>query len=453
MNGLMSWMERYFIPIAAKIGSEKHLVAIRDAFIGIMPVTMAGSVAVLLNVLVRDLPTQYGFEQVTTFFQPLIDLNGGVWNGSLAILAFVFVFALGYQLAKAYKVNALGGGVVAFASFMIVTPMSHTIALPADLLAGLTPELVELYGGGIGTWGFWNWGYANAQGLFTALIVGFVSAWIYSILMVNKIIIKMPDSVPPAVANAFAAIIPGLAAMYAVSLVNYLLIKYMPGFTSIHDLIYANIAEPLMGLSQGLGLIVLLVFLQQIFWFFGLHGSNVLGPVFDGVYKPLLLENTTIYEQFGTEGYEKMHIWTRGSFDAYANMGGSGATITLIIAMLFFSKRAADKTVAKLSLPMGIFNINEPVVFGLPIVLNPIYFIPWILIPVVLVLVAYFATASGIVPPICIEVPWVIPPVIYAWLGTGGSFTAALLALVNLAISFCLWVPFVLVANRVEDVA
>ena len=434
MERFTAWMEEHFVPVAAKIGSQKHLVAIRDAFIAIMPITMAGAFAVLLNVFVRDLPTQYLPDmKIAETMNWLISINGNVWWGSLAILSMAFVFALGYNLSKAYKTNALAGGLIAFSSFIAVTPQVATIA-------GAGPDGADVVG-----WGFLNWNYLSAAGLFTALIVGFVATVIYAKLMNKNVTIKLPESVPPAVSKAFAAIIPGVIAIYACGILAYIA-STLSGGMAIGDIILKYVQMPFLGLSQGLGAVLIVVLAVQLFWFFGLHGTNVLGAILDGTYLTCQLDNAAAFNA----GKAMEYIWTRGSFDAYVWMGGAGCTLALIIAVFIFSKRADSKAVAKLSAPMGVFNINEPVVFGMPIVLNPIYFIPWLIVPVILTIIAYLATSLGIVPYVHVVVPWVVPPVIYAWLATGGSFAAALLSLINLAIAVAIWSVFVILANRFD---
>lgn len=431
MNSFTSWMEEHFVPVAAKIGSQKHLVAIRDAFIAIMPITMAGAVATLLNVFFRDLPNMWGWTGFVEACAPIIGVNGNVWWGSLAILSMAFVFALGYQLSKTYNVNALAGGLVAFCSFIAVTPQAITVTSST--------------GEAVGAWGNLNWGYLDAKGLFTALFIGFFSTIIYAKLMNKNVTIKLPDSVPPAVSKAFAAIIPGVIAMYACAILAYV-VSTLTGGKAIGDLILQYVQMPFLGLSQGIGAVLIIVIFVQLFWFFGLHGTNVLAPILDGVY----LTATTANNSSWMAGTALEYIWTRGSFDAYVWMGGCGTTIALIIAVLLFSKRADSKAVAKLSAPMGIFNINEPVVFGMPIVLNPIYLIPWVLVPVVLTIIAYAATAAGFIPPVFNTVPWIVPPVIYAFLATGGSFTAALVSIINLVVAVAIWSVFVIIANKVD---
>lgn len=431
MNKFNAFMEKHFVPIAAKIGSQKVLIAIRDAFIGIMPVTMAGAVATLLNVFLRDLPTTWGLTSFVDAMQPIIGINGNVWWGSLAILTLVFIFALGYNVAKVNGVNPLAGGVIAFASYYAVLPQVANDG-----------------------WGATSWIYTDARGLFTALIVGLIVSHIYVFLMNKKITIKLPDSVPPAVSNAFAAIIPGTIAIYTAGTVSYLMNTYAG--QSVPDFISKTIQEPMLLLSQNLISIILTVFFVQLFWFFGLHGTNLLAPALDGVYKTALAENTNAYN-LAVQAGEKLseidfpHVWTRASFDSFVWMGGAGVTLALIVALLLFSKREEQRAVAKMSAPMGVFNINEPVVFGLPIVLNAVYIIPFIFVPIVLTVISYFATVSGLVPPTFVEVPWVMPPVIYAILATGGNLMAGALALVNFVIATILWIPFVVVANKVKD--
>lgn len=428
MKKFTEFMEKSFVPVAAKIGSQRHLVAIRDGFIGIMPITMAGAIAVLINVFVRDLPNKYLVDKegetsaIAESMAWLIGINGNVWWGTIAMLALMFSFALGYQLAKSYDVNALAGGLVSVASFITVLPQ-----------------------GVPGTWGNIPYAWTNSGGLFTALIMGLITVQIYVFLMKKNVTIKMPDAVPPAVAKAFAAIVPGTIAIYVAGIIQYLFTTNFEGIT-VAEKILEWVQAPFLELSQGLFSVLVIIIFVQLFWFFGLHGPNVLAPLLEGIYKTALTENTNAYNA----GKDLPYIWTRGSFDAYVWMGGSGATITLLIAIFIFSKVEEARAVAKLSFAMGCFNINEPVIFGLPIVLNPIYFIPWMLVPVVMTLIAYFVTQMGLVPPVAIEVPWVLPPVLYAILATGGSITAGLLAAFNLLVATVLWAPFVLIANKMS---
>ena len=364
MGAFNSFMEEKFMPVAARIGSQKHLVAIRDSFIAIMPVTMVGSIAVLLNVFLRDLPTQAGMTGFVNAMQPVINVNGNVYFGSIVILALAFVFALGYNIAKTYDVNAIAGGVIAFAS--LVTCMAQSAKF-SFTLPGVAPEALNqlqtlgldvalsadagsVVLNNVEAWGYIGSGYTGSGGLFTALIVGFICSMIYVQLMLRKFTIKLPDSVPPAVSKAFAAIIPGVVAIYAAGIAAQICVS-VTGFT-INEMVLKYIQMPLLGLSQGFVSVIVMVFMIQLLWFFGLHGHNVLAPLMDGVYLTALNENISVYQQT-LDTSQLPYLWTRGSFDAFCQMGGSGITLGLIIAIFVFSRRDDQKAIAKLSWPDG----------------------------------------------------------------------------------------------------
>ncbi|BBA93515.1 MULTISPECIES: PTS sugar transporter subunit IIC [Streptococcus] len=454
----MSNISEKFMEISGKIGSQRHLIAIRDSFISMMPITMAGTVAVLLNVFLRDIPTNMGWTSFVEAMQPIININGYVYFGTIGIMALVFAFTFGYNLSLMYKVNPLAGGLISFASFISTIPQSITISTALNgadksllsALEGLGLKIVTTNGAAAletSEWGAIALKYGGATGLFTALLIGFLATWVYASLVKRNVAIKLPDSVPPAVNKAFAAIIPGTAAVYASSIIAYL--AFALTGQSLGDLVSTYIQLPLLGLSQGLGSVVLLTFLVQLFWFFGLHGHNVLAPIMDGIYGVALNENAAAYT--ATQSAANLPwLWTRGSFDAYAQMGGSGVTLALIIAIFIFSKREEHKMVAKLSAPMGVFNINEPIIFGVPMVLNPLFVIPWLIVPPICAAIAYLATAAGLIPPVFAPVPWITPPGLYAYLATGGNVMAALVSLFNLLIAFLIWTPFVIAANRVK---
>lgn len=459
MNALSGWLERHILPVAAKIGSQKHLVALRDAFIGMMPATMAGAIAVLLNAFVRDFPNTYlgANNAITTFFTPLIAINGTIWTGTLAIMAVIFSASLGYNVAKAYNVDRLAGALVSLAAFIMGIPQSASLS--ADLGSVLSGDALDLINASSATTGFSadgstisaaGWGYfpfsqyMGGSGLFTAMLFGFLSVIIFAKLMNRNIIIKMPDSVPPAVSRAFAAIIPGIVGLYVSGLVYYLFnrIVGMP----IIDWISESIQKPLLGLSQGYLAVFLIVLLVHVLWFFGLHGTNIMSPVLQSIYGVAMVENTNAYQTGAAIPYQ----WVAGSFEAFVWPGGAGVTLMLLVAVLVFSKRADYKTIGKLAIGPGVFNINEPVMFGMPIVLNAIFIIPFVVAPLATATIAFFATMAGLVSPVVVNVIWVMPTIISGFLATGGDWRAIVLTLVNLAVSFAIWAPFVIAANKLD---
>lgn len=415
MDKFMKWMEEKFVPVAAKIGAQRHLVAIRDGFVAIMALILAGSVGLVLkNTLFDWIPALSG----------LIPICDQVWWGSLAIMTLLVVFTVSYNLAKSYEVDALAAGIVAVGSYFATLPQSH----------------------GDAGWGYVHWGYLNATGLFTGLLVALIATEIFVKLVKKDVIIKMPEGVPPAVGRAFAAVIPGMISIFTFGILFLIIDKL--GAISLYDVIYETVQKPLQGLSQGVGSAMLAAMLINLFWSFGLHGANILDPIMNALYLPALEANAAAIQQ----GLKAPNVITRVFFDSYIHLGGSGATLALIIAIFIATKKRKEyREVAKLSAPLGVFQINESIMFGLPIVLNPMFLIPFIITPGVLTLIAYLATASGLVPPTYVAIPWISPVGIGAFLATGagsGSWRAALLAIINLVVAILIYLPFVKLADK-----
>ncbi|MGX6962561.1 PTS sugar transporter subunit IIC [Vagococcus xieshaowenii] len=432
--------------------------------------------AVLLNAIIRDLPTQFidGYDANTIpVFKEIIGINGYVWNGTLAIAGLMFAFSLGYNIARAYGVNDLAGGLVSVGALIqgIAFSAPATVNLEPGQLGEKATELLTNAGSVISqtevldtatgnmklveqvtnnAWGWLKLDHLNGNAFFTAMILGFVAVIIFAKLMNRNITIKMPEQVPPAVSKAFAAIIPALVALYAVGMFNY----FFTRFTDVLfiDWVQKTIADPLLELSQGFGAVMIITVFIQLFWFFGIHGMNVLAPALEGIWGVAQIKNVNLFNEGGVEMVkEHGYLWVRGSFDAFSMFGGSGGTIVLIIAILIFSKRADYKTIGKLSLGPGIFNINEPVMFGLPIVLNPIMFVPFLLAPIVTTAIGYFATINGWVDPVSQQVVWVTPPLLLSFLATGADWRAPVVSLICMIVAFIIYAPFVIAANKMEE--
>ncbi|MEI4771974.1 PTS transporter subunit EIIC [Psychrobacillus sp. FJAT-51614] len=440
MTGFIKWMEAYFVPIAARIGGQRHLVAIRDGFIALMPLVMAGSLSVLLNNLFFTPtslvatwfnlnPETSGYLQFTTkYLQPFM---GNIWWGTFAVLALVLVFTVAYSLAKSYDVNPLSAAVVAVAGYLALTPQGVIVAL-AD---GTTQA----------TWGNFGWQYFNFGALLTAIIVTLVITQIFVTLMRKNLTFKLPENVPPAVGLAFAAIIPGLIAIVVGGLVPVLFsilneAKILTD-TNLFDLITRAITDPFMHLSQNPFSALIYVLAIQILWFFGLHGGNMMGAITNAIYLPAVAENA--------EGGH--NVFTSVFFDSFVHIGGAGATLSLVIAIIIASKRRDWREISKIGGGASVFQINEPIMFGLPVVLSPILIIPFLIVPVILTLIAYFATIIGFIGYTNVIVPWVTPIGISAFLATSGDIKAALVAIINLVVAIILYYPFVKLANRYES--
>lgn len=446
MHSFIEWLNKHVVPIASKIGSVRWLIALRDAFIAIMPATMAGAVATILNALLRDLPTQFGWTGFVNSMQPIIAINGQVWTGSLAILGLIFAFTFGYQMAVQYNVEPLTAGIVTLGTFLMSLPQTFAITLGKTLSKGsvdiLTSAGAAVDGKSVSGWGYFNFGqFFGANGFFTVMIMGGIAVAAYIFLMKKNITIKMPESVPPAIAKAFTGIVPATGAFYLAGLITWAFSQLNVG--TVIEFISKTIQEPLLGMSQGYAAVLLMTVLVQVFWFFGLHGTNVLGPVLDSIWLTAQVANINAFAQ----GQDLPYMWTRNAFDLYAWIGGAGSTLLLLLAIMMFSKRDDQRAVAKLSLAPGFFNVNEPVMFGLPIVLDPIYFIPFLLAPVVMVSIAYGAMTLGLVSPVKTQIVWSMPPVINSLIATM-DWRAPILQVFNMFVGFMIYVPFVKAANR-----
>ncbi|MGM9986763.1 MAG: PTS cellobiose transporter subunit IIC [Bacillaceae bacterium] len=414
-NAVFGFLERYFVPIAGKIGAQRHLVAIRDGFVAIMPLVIIGSIAILVN----GLPIE-GFQKfmLDTFGETWKSVGGNIWTGSFAILSLLLSFSVAYSLAKSYGVDGLSAGLVSFGSLIMISPTVK------DGLA---------------------FAWTGAQGLFVSLIVALITTEIFRFLIQRNITIKMPAGVPDAVSRSFAALIPGLVVFVIVAFVQLLLTK---AGISAQEWIFQTIQKPLQGISNTLPSAIVVAFLVHLLWFFGLHGTNILGPILDSIYLPALVENTKLYEG-GTSAFsDKLSIITKPFFDVFVYMGGAGTTLALIVAIFLVAKSAQYRAIGRVTAPGGLFNINEPVLFGLPIVLNPLLLIPFVVIPVVLTITTYFAITWGWVPKTVVLVPWTMPPLFSGYLVTGGHFSGVVLQIFNFALAVLMYIPFIKVADN-----
>lgn len=410
MNGFINFMEKHFIPVAGKIGAQRHLVAIRDSFMVTMPLMILGALAVMLNNL--PIPAFQNFMNGIFGEGNWQGFGGAVWNGTFGVLSVFIAFLVAYNLTKHYGKDGVAAGTVSVASFFALGAAQSGM---------------------------------NSTGLFVALITGLLVAEIFSRLIGNdKLVIKMPDGVPPAVAKSFASLLP---AMITISLFGlFAAIMAAIGIPDMFASFYATVQEPFMGMANSYGSALLLAFITPFLWFFGLHGANMIDPFMQTINVPAIEANVKAI----AAGQEAPYIVNKPFFDSFVNMGGTGVTLGLIIAIyLVGRKNKPFMVVNNLAAAPGLFNINEPLLFGLPIVLNPIMIIPFVLTPMVCVTTAYFATKSGIVPAATVMPPWVTPPIIGGFLATQ-SIAGGILSAVNLVISILIYTPFVIMSNIQE---
>lgn len=415
-------LSEHLVPIAGRLNNNRFLSVLRDAFMLAFPLTIFGSIFVVLT----NLPFLNKFMSDGSIAN-FRDMFGIASSATMGIMSIFVVFGIGYYLSRSYDVEAIFGGAIALVSFLMLTPF---VVQPenGELVTGVIP-LDRL----------------GAKGMFLGMMTAFLATEIYRRMVQKNITIKMPPGVPPAVAKSFTALIPALITLTFFLGVNILVTQAFN--TNMHDVIYKAIQAPLVGLGSGIIPTLIAIFVIQILWFFGLHGQVIINSVMDPIWNTLMIENLEAY----TAGEAVPHIISKPFIEIYTvGMGGTGMTLAVVFAILVFMKSKQMKQVGKLGLGPGIFNVNEPIIFGLPIVMNPIIIVPWILAPMIVTLVSYFAMSSGMVPPPTgVAVPWTVPFFINGIMATN-SLAGGLLQLVNMAIVFVIWFPFLKTMDRIN---
>lgn len=427
-------MEKILVPVAIKLNSQIHVSAIRDAFILSFPIVMASSLIILINFAILS-PDGFiaSILHLGAIFPHLAEAQQiftPVMNGSVNIMAILITFLVARNMAISYQQDDLLCGLTAIGAFFVVyTP--YTII---DGQAYLATK------------------YLGPQGLFVAIIVALISSEVFCRLARNpRVTITMPAAVPPAVARSFKVLLPIFFVMIFFSILNYLLTRISPN--GLNDLIYTLIQAPLKNMGTNIVTVLVLGLVANFLWVLGIHGPNTVAAIRETIFSEANLENLSYAASHGsTWGAPYPITWT-GINDAFANCGGSGMTLGLLLAIFIASRRNDYRDLAKMAFVPGLFNINEPVMFGLPIVLNPILVIPFILVPFVNSLIGYFFISMEFIPPIAYAVPWTTPGPLIAFFGTGGNWLALFVGILCLAVSTLIYLPFVIAANKVNTAA
>lgn len=413
MNGFVGFIEGKLMPIANKVGMQPHMVAIRKGIIATLPLTIVGSFfTVLLN---------FPIDAVAAFIEPYREVLDIPFRYTVGLLALYSTFGIASSLAKHYKLDSLTAGIISTMAFLV------TAAPPLRVF-----DNVE---GVINAGRYINIANLGSGSLFGAIVTAIVSVEIYRLFIVKNITIKMPDGVPPEVTNSFMALIPGGAI-----LILFWIIRHIIGFDI--NAFLSNILMPLKDVLAGNSLFggLLTVFLICFFWVLGIHGPAILGPVIRPFWDISIAENMDVFQATGN-AHELPNIFTEQFLQWFVWIGGAGTTLALVVLFLF-SKSKYLKQLGRLSFLPGIFNINEPVIFGAPIVMNPILGIPFLVAPLVTTTLSYFLTISGVVPMMAARIGFAIPAPIAAWMSTNWSIMAGVLVVINFLITLAIYYPF-----------
>ncbi len=387
-----------------KLANQRHLLAIRNGIIATLPLIIVGS----FFLIVAFIPFPETWPLVGS-----IKANVGQillpYRLTMAIMTLYATFGIGMSLAESYELDGLSGGILATAAFLLT----------------INPEMVEDVGFTI------PMGPLGGGGMFVGIIASIIAVEIYRFTDTTNFKISMPDQVPPSVARSFEALVPT-----AIIMLFFGSITYWFGF-DWHGFI-GGLVAPLVTAADTLPSVLLLVFLVTFFWSFGIHGVSIVGTIARPLWLQLIENNGAAL----AAGQPIPHIAAEPFFQWFIWIGGSGATIGLAIAMAFFSKSAYAKSLGKTSFAPALFNINEPIIFGTPIVLNPILMIPFMVAPMINTVIAWFAVKSGIVHPVVSTPPWTLPGPIGAFLATNFDIKALILNVILILTSFLIYYPF-----------
>ena len=422
---------------ASKISSQKHMCAIKNAFTSLMPVIITGSFCTLITNVVcaaegngislGKLPGMQWLSMFTDWF------NAANY-ATLNFFTVAAVVLIGLELGRLNNQQGFMPGIIALCSFISCLPTVVQITHDDVVI-----DVANVIGKD----------YTASRGLFLGIVIALVSVEIYTKLVNSGALkITMPDSVPGNVAGSFNVLFPSMATVLICALFNFITTKAFG--MSLYQIIYTFLQTPLEKVMQGLPGLLILMLVSQLFWCIGIHGNQIIKPVRDPLLNAAILANTDLVAQGITE-VSKLNIINMSFSDTYMSLGGSGCTIGLVIAIFLFSRRGDYRAIAKLEVAPAIFEINEPMTFGLPIVLNPLLVVPFIITPLATGTFAWIMTKIGFAGVCVYAMPWTTPPILSAWLSTGGSIGAIITQIICIAMSIAIYMPFVILANKAAE--
>lgn len=416
MDKFLNTVESKLGPLAQKLDRNRYLTAIKDGFFVAMPLLIIGSAFLLL--------TQLPINPYLTFMENTL---GKDWMGyflvvntmTMNIMTLFVVLGIARSLAKHYKIDSISSQAIALLAFLILTPIMND---------GKGAEGLPIA----------NFG---ASGLFVGMIAAVLAVELTRGVVSRGWVIKMPESVPSNVANSFSALIPGFVVAIIFNLIRILFLS--TSFETAHNFVFELLQKPLLSLGSSLPALIILLLFEATLWAFGIHGSNIMLAVMTPIWTALAVENAEAFAR----GDVLPNIVNMQFYSNYIKLGGASGTIGLAIACMFFAKSSQYKMLGKLSFAPSIFNINEPLIFGMPIVLNPIMLIPFIICPLVLGILSYVVMALGIVPITNgLQLPWTMPPIFSGFILSG--WRGAVFQIVEIFISFLIFFPFFKVEDR-----
>ena len=406
MNPATSFLNKRVVPVLTALSENIYLSAIRAGMVSVVPLTIIGGLFIILSFLPIS-----GWDKIVA---PYLNLLQVPVTATFGLLSVFVCFAIGYDLGKQFKQEAI-----------VSASMATVIFLMIQLKLGAKPEDITFSMDNLGS-----------KGLFTAILVALVAVRVQKFFTDKNVVIKLPANVPPVVYESFLSLIPLFFLV-----VVFWLIRFVLGVDIDH--LVQTALQPLVFALNTLPGILVYAFLVTLLWSVGINGDNAM----DAIVAPIFLQYLTANVEAMTTGHPLPYITAYGFFTTFVNVGGTGATIALAL-ILWNSKEPSLRKVSRISLPTQIFQINEPIIFGLPIVLNPIFMVPYILNALILTAGSYLLMHWHLINKPFVNVPWTTPPIIGHYLVTGGDWRAAVWGVVSIGIAIFVYYPFAKAAER-----
>ncbi|KES18782.1 Phosphotransferase system cellobiose-specific component IIC [Gilliamella apicola SCGC AB-598-I20] len=427
MNTGFVLLQKYLMPPMAKISQFKIVRAVMAAGMASVPFCIVGSMFLVFDTLPMT------FTGLETLFQNTIfkvsDLYMIANTATMGILALYFNIVVGYELTKieeeetGLKVNALNGAMLSVFAFIMTLP---ELVMQNGAMVLLSDQSQLVFNGlrlkpfvfRLGT-----------SGIFIGIVMAIVATQLYFLCVRRNWVVKMPETVPLGVSRSFTALIPTFVIAFTIIILNGILVYFG---TDIFDIIGVPFTFVTNLTKSWLGIMVIL-FLIHALWVVGIHGASIIGAFIT----PIMLTNMN-------ENVGGAHIPFAGEFNnSLVILGGSGSTLLMTFFIAFCAKSSQLKILGRASAVPAIFNINEPIIFGMPIVYNPYLALPFLLAPMACGTLGYFAINTEFMHPIIALIPWPSPMGLGAFIGTGGDYRAMFVAILSAILALLIYLPFV----------
>lgn len=407
MKSATDFLNKHLVPTLTVLSENTYLSAIRAGMVSVVPLTIIGGLFMVL--------AEFPVAAWTEFIAPWHQLLEYPFKATFGLLAVFVSFAIGYDLGARFKLDPLSSASIATLVFLL---------LQLHLVPGEEP-VIALNTEGLGS-----------NGLFTAIVVALICVRVQKFFTDRNLVIKLPASVPAVVYESFLSLIP-----MCVLVLVFWGIRFGLGVDINHQV--QLLFKPLVFALNTLPGILVYAFCVTLLWSVGINGDNAM----DAVVAPVFLAGLMANAEAMNAGQPLTNITALGFFTTFVNVGGTGATIALALVMIN-SKEPGFRKVSRLSLPTQIFQINEPIFFGFPIVLNPIFMMPYILNALILTASTYLLMDWGIIQKPFVNVPWTTPPIIGHYLVSGGDWRAAVWGAISIVLAMAIYYPFAKVAER-----